>query len=81
MLNDITQSPMRRKVIDSYECQNSAYEPQRIFVGVTGGSAAGKTTLCETIRREIQYDSDVDMAIISLDSFYKGIDKSTVDIT
>jgi len=48
---------------------------------VTGGSAAGKTTLCETIRREIQYDSDVDMAIISLDSFYKGIDKSTVDIT
>ena len=33
--------------------KNSEYEPQRILVGVTGGSAAGKTTLCETIKREI----------------------------
>lgn len=61
--------------------KNSEYEPQRILVGVTGGSAAGKTTLCETIKREIQYDSDVDMTILSCDSFYKGVDKSKIDIS
>ncbi|CAD8135432.1 unnamed protein product [Paramecium octaurelia] len=59
----------------------SEYEPQRILVGVTGGSAAGKTTLCETIKREIQYDSDVDMTILSCDSFYKGVDKQFIDIS
>ncbi|CAK60596.1 unnamed protein product (macronuclear) [Paramecium tetraurelia] len=61
--------------------KSSEYEPQRILVGVTGGSAAGKTTLCETIKREIQYDSDVDMTILSCDSFYKGVDKSFYDIS
>ncbi|CAD8142697.1 unnamed protein product [Paramecium octaurelia] len=61
--------------------KSSEYEPQRILVGVTGGSAAGKTTLCETIKREIQYNSDVDMTILSCDSFYKGVDKSLFDIS
>ncbi|CAK79009.1 unnamed protein product (macronuclear) [Paramecium tetraurelia] len=61
--------------------KNSEYEPQRILVGVTGGSAAGKTTLCETIKREIQFDSDVDMTILSCDSFYKEVDKTKIDIT
>ncbi|CAD8139766.1 unnamed protein product [Paramecium octaurelia] len=61
--------------------KSSEYEPQRILVGVTGGSAAGKTTLCETIKREIQYDSDVDMTILSCDSFYKEVDKTKIDIT
>lgn len=47
---------------------------------MTGGSAAGKTTLCETIKKEMHYDSEFDMTIISLDSFYKGINKEEVDI-
>jgi uridine kinase len=47
---------------------------------VAGGSAAGKTTLCEGVREEMTFDSDFDLTIISLDCFYKGIDKSVVDV-
>lgn len=56
--------------------------PQRIFIGVAGGSAAGKTTLCETIYRQMAFDPNFKVEIISLDCFYKskrfiylGIDK------
>ncbi len=45
---------------------------QRIIIGVAGGSAAGKTTLCRSIRRQISLDRDFSVEIISLDSFYKG---------
>lgn len=29
---------------------------QRIIIGVAGGSAAGKTTLCENINRQMAFD-------------------------
>ena len=44
---------------------------QKIMVGVAGGSAAGKTTLCENIYRQMAFDRNFKVEIISLDSFYK----------
>ena len=46
--------------------------PERIFIGVAGGSAAGKTTLCETINRQMAFDRNFKVETISLDSFYKS---------
>jgi uridine kinase len=46
---------------------------QKILVGVAGGSAAGKTTLCENIYRQMAFDRNFKVEIISLDSFYKSI--------
>ena len=46
--------------------------PERIIIGVAGGSAAGKTTLCETIYRQMAFDQNFKVEIISLDSFYKS---------
>jgi uridine kinase len=45
---------------------------QKILVGVAGGSAAGKTTLCENIYRQMAFDRNFKVEIISLDSFYKS---------
>jgi len=45
---------------------------KKIIVGVAGGSAAGKTTLCETINRQMAFDRNFKVEIISLDSFYKS---------
>ncbi len=45
---------------------------QKIIVGVAGGSAAGKTTLCENIFRQMAFDRHFKVEIISLDSFYKS---------
>ena len=53
---------------------SSTDEPrQKILVGVAGGSAAGKTTLCENINRQMAFDRNFKVEIISLDSFYKSI--------
>ena len=52
----------------------------RLLVGVSGGSAAGKTTLCNSIRNEMAFDGSFDITIVSLDNFYKGVDCSKVDI-
>jgi len=49
-------------------------------VGVAGGSAAGKTTLCESVRESMSFDKDFEITIVSLDSFYKGLDKSVVEV-
>ena len=49
---------------------------QKILVGVAGGSAAGKTTLCENIYRQMAFDRNFKVEIISLDSFYKSISLS-----
>jgi uridine kinase len=40
-----------------------------LFIGVTGGTASGKTSLCKRIGERF----DTDIALISLDSFYKGL--------
>lgn len=42
---------------------------QKIFVGVTGGTASGKTTVCHAIKEKIH----VDCQVIALDNFYKGL--------
>jgi len=44
-----------------------------IFLGVSGGSGSGKTTICRKIISTIGLK---DCIILSLDSFYKGIDPS-----
>lgn len=43
----------------------------RILIGVTGGSAAGKTTLCENIGKQMAIDGNFKVLIIPLDAFYK----------
>ncbi len=45
---------------------------KKIIVGVAVGSAAGKTTLCENIFRQMAFDRHFKVEIISLDSFYKS---------
>jgi pantothenate kinase len=45
---------------------------QRIIIGVAGGSAAGKTTLCENINRQMAFDRNFKVQMVSLDSFYKS---------
>ena len=45
---------------------------QRIIIGVAGGSAAGKTTLCENINRQMAFDRNFKVEMVSLDSFYKS---------
>lgn len=54
---------------------------------MAGGSAAGKTTLCENINRQMAFDRNFRVETISLDSFYKsiyfnnlGINKDEVDV-
>jgi uridine kinase len=39
---------------------------------VAGGSAAGKTTLCDNIYRQMAFDRNFKVEVISLDSFYKS---------
>jgi uridine kinase len=46
---------------------------QKIIIGVAGGSAAGKTTLCDNIFRQMAFDRNFKVEVISLDSFYKSI--------
>ncbi len=72
------------KVIDDFELnelpekkpRSYSLNVQRILVGVAGGSASGKTTICTNIKKEIIYDGSFEVTIISLDSFYKGVDKT-----
>lgn len=45
---------------------------QKIIIGVAGGSAAGKTTLCDNIFRQMAFDRNFKVEVISLDSFYKS---------
>jgi uridine kinase len=40
-----------------------------LFIGVTGGTASGKTSLCKRIAERFRDE----ITMISLDSFYKGL--------
>jgi uridine kinase len=40
-----------------------------LFIGVTGGTASGKTSLCKRIGERFEGN----IAIVSLDSFYRGL--------
>lgn len=62
--------------------------PERLFIGIAGGSAAGKTSLCENINRQMAFDQNFKVEIISLDSFYKSyygkyldLDKNEIDVS
>ena len=46
------------------------------MIGVTGGSASGKTTLCENIQKLMSFDANFNVLLIALDSFYKPLDKT-----
>lgn len=56
----------------SRKSSNIDVPSDRIFIGVAGGSAAGKTTLCETINKMMAFDRNFKVQTISLDSFYKS---------
>jgi len=40
-----------------------------LFIGVTGGTASGKTSFCKRIGERFEGN----IAIVSLDSFYRGL--------
>ena len=40
-----------------------------ILIGVTGGTASGKTSFCRRLGEKLKED----ICVISLDSFYKGL--------
>ena len=50
---------------------------QKIVIGIAGGSAAGKTTLCDSIFRQMAFDRNFKVEVISLDSFYKSFSLAT----
>jgi len=54
--------------------QNTTEEPRNrpFLIGVTGGTASGKTSVCEII---IQKLADQRVATISLDSFYRALSR------
>ena len=59
--------------------RKESLEIKRILVGVAGGSAAGKTTLCSNIRKEMTYDGEFNVLIVPLDCFYKSLDKTKTE--
>ena len=75
----IDPSTTNPQLVPLQSVKSTKFEVHRILVGVAGGSAAGKTTFCESVKEAMQFDSDFDLTIISLDSFYKDIDQSKVD--
>ena len=42
----------------------------KLFIGVTGGTASGKTSITKRIQERF---TDSSITIVSLDSFYKGL--------
>ena len=40
---------------------------------MAGGSASGKSTLCDTIQNEMKVDKQLDLLIVQVDSFQFGI--------
>jgi uridine kinase len=53
--------------IETQDVSSGLVKP--IFIGVTGGTASGKTSLCKRIGEALKED----IAVISLDSFYLGL--------
>mmetsp|Transcript_21933 Transcript_21933/g.18207 ORF Transcript_21933/g.18207 Transcript_21933/m.18207 type:complete len:125 (-) Transcript_21933:408-782(-) len=47
-------------------------KPKPIIVGISGGSASGKTTMCDSIYKRMQ-DSNINVNILSIDRFYKPL--------
>eukprot|EP01111_Echinosteliopsis_oligospora_P019614 TRINITY_DN956_c0_g1_i1.p1 TRINITY_DN956_c0_g1~~TRINITY_DN956_c0_g1_i1.p1 ORF type:complete len:267 (-),score=69.59 TRINITY_DN956_c0_g1_i1:3-803(-) len=64
---------------DSYIWDMEAHREKRthnpIIIGVCGGTASGKTSVCEDILRKLE---DQRVVIVSQDSFYKALDQETL---
>lgn len=56
-----------REISDNQKAQKMLIKP--LFIGVTGGTASGKTSLCKRITERI----GLSVSYIALDSFYKGL--------
>jgi uridine kinase len=48
-------------------------EVKKILIGVSGGSASGKSYFCNKITTEILYDGRFNVLVISMDDFYKSL--------
>jgi len=55
------------------EAKKRTHNP--IIIGVCGGTASGKTSVCEDILRKLE---DQRVVIVSQDSFYKALDHNTL---
>ena len=54
---------------DSDENQMLDVSMKPLFIGVTGGTAGGKTTVCDIISKEFESMC----SIVTFDNFYKGL--------
>ena len=53
-------------------CSNATTYHKPIFVGIAGGTASGKTTVCEEVFKRVRIgDSKSECTLIPLDCFYK----------
>lgn len=49
--------------------QGDSQKPRPLLIGITGGTASGKTSLCERIEQAFKHQ----IALVGLDMFYKGL--------
>ncbi len=55
--------------VNNQAAKRPANYQKPLFIGVTGGTASGKTSLCHRIAEAFQQK----IALVSLDMFYKGL--------
>lgn len=60
---------MEYKIKQWSDQQNFNLDDRPLFIGVTGGTAGGKTSICDIIKREFGHRC----CVLSFDSFYKGL--------
>ena len=63
-VNNISNSPIQSPIQDKYDIKSKP-----LFIGVTGGTAGGKTSICDIIKREFGHHC----CIVTFDNFYKGL--------
>ena len=58
-----------------------AYKKKPFFIGVSGGTASGKTTVCKTVIDQIKEDpsiNETNVATLYQDLFYKDLSESNI---
>lgn len=65
-------SYINRNLVDKNSVNDDEICLPPLLVGVAGGSASGKSTLCEKIIAELQRDK-ASFTVITLDSYYIGL--------
>jgi uridine kinase len=58
--------------------RNSSQIRPTILVGVAGGSASGKTTICSTLAELIAFEQGLRTTTVPLDCFYKPLAEGAV---